>query len=89
MEVSGLCSLEQYAWLQGCIVPTSLSKAQVLILCICIFRFYKNEVQGCEEHSFDNRRNILLFPRCNELPCRGSLAVRRNLLLTISLEIWV
>uniref|UniRef100_A0A8C9DQJ9 Potassium channel tetramerization domain containing 5 n=1 Tax=Prolemur simus TaxID=1328070 RepID=A0A8C9DQJ9_PROSS len=29
------------------------------------------------------------FPRCNEPPCPGSLAVRRNLLLIIFLEIWV
>ncbi|PNI91384.1 KCTD5 isoform 2 [Pan troglodytes] len=32
---------------------------------------------------------IYVFPRCNELPCPGSLAVRRNLLLIIFLEIWV
>uniref|UniRef100_A0A4X1VUK4 Potassium channel tetramerization domain containing 5 n=2 Tax=Sus scrofa TaxID=9823 RepID=A0A4X1VUK4_PIG len=34
-------------------------------------------------------RAFYLFPRCRDPPCRGSLAVRRNLLLTISLEIWV
>uniref|UniRef100_A0A096NL70 Potassium channel tetramerization domain containing 5 n=1 Tax=Papio anubis TaxID=9555 RepID=A0A096NL70_PAPAN len=32
---------------------------------------------------------IYVFPRCNELPRPGSLAVRRNLLLIIFLEIWV
>lgn len=54
-----------------------------------IFRFCKKGVRGCEEYTVEAEETFYLFPRRNDPPCRGSLAVRRNLLLTISLEIWV
>uniref|UniRef100_A0AC11CSJ9 Potassium channel tetramerization domain containing 5 n=1 Tax=Ovis aries TaxID=9940 RepID=A0AC11CSJ9_SHEEP len=56
----------------------------------------EREGQDFARKGFEDVRNTLsaeetfyLFPRRNDPPRRGSLAVRRNLLLTISLEIWV
>ena len=51
--------------------------------------FARMGFKGVRRTVLTAEETVYLFPRCDKLQRRRSLAVRRNLLLTISLEMWV